>query len=173
MKLPQLAALFLSLGVGIAGVMAVEASAERARVVAPSSLEPLTLRAAATDRATGVEEKMAGAWRIVGAARQANGGYVPFERALSAAAVLDIARDGAAQATAGCNRIAAKVAQSGPRWHSGPAAMTRMACADTAVMAAEQAIADALSGAATIAVEGRRATLSDASGATLLVIERR
>jgi len=172
MKLPQLAALFLSLGVGIAGVMAVEASAERARVVAPSSLEPLTLRAA-TGRATGVEEKVAGAWRIVGAASQANGGYVPFDRALSASAVLDIARDGAAQATAGCNRIAARVAQSGPRWHSGPAAMTRMACADTAVMAAEQAIADALSGAATIAVEGRRATLSDASGATLLVIERR
>jgi len=41
MKLPQLAAVFLSLGVGIAGVMAVEASAERARVIAaPSDAKP-------------------------------------------------------------------------------------------------------------------------------------
>ena len=48
MKLPQLAAVFLTLGVGIAGVMAVEASAERARVVPPPAPTASLLAAATT-----------------------------------------------------------------------------------------------------------------------------
>lgn len=174
MKLPQLAAVFLTLGVGIAGVMAVEASAERARVVPPPAPTASLLAAATTtERMMGVDEAVAGSWRVVGAAGEASGGYVPFERTLAAAAVLDIAADGGAQATAGCNRIRTTVSQSGSRWYAGPAMMTRMACSDQAVMAAEQAIARALSGANTIALEGDRATLADASGVTLLAIERR
>jgi heat shock protein HslJ len=174
MKLPQLAAVFLTLGVGIAGVMAVEASAERARAVAPSSLETLMVRAAGTSgRVMGVDEDVTGPWHVLGAADEASGGYAPFERSLAEFAVLDIAADGGAQATAGCNRIRASVSQSGSSWYAGPAVMTRMACPDPAVMAAEQAIAQALSGADTISLEGDRAALSDASGVTLLVIERR
>ena len=173
MKLPQLAAVFLTLGVGIAGVMAVEASAERARAVAPSSFETLIVRAGTSGRVMGVDEDVTGPWHVLGAADEASGGYAPFERSLAESAVLDIAADGGAQATAGCNRIRTSVSQSGSSWYAGPAVMTRMACPDPAVMAAEQAIAQALSGADTISLEGDRAALSDASGVTLLVIERR
>lgn len=175
MKLQQLAAIFLSLGVGIAGVMAVEASAERARVVAPpSSAQALLLRATTmVERIMGVDEDVAGAWRIIGAAGESSGGYTPFDRVLSASAMLDIAADGGAQATAGCNRIRTNVSQSRSSWYAGPAIMTRMACPDPAVMAAEQAIARALSDAVTIAIEGDRATLLDPAGVTLLAIERR
>lgn len=174
MKLPQLAAVFLTLGVGIAGVMAVEASAERARVVPPPAPTASLLAAATTtERVMGVDEVVADSWRVVGAAGEASGGYVPFGRALAAAAILDIAADGGAQATAGCNRIRTTVSQSGSRWYAGPAIMTRMACSDPAVMAAEQAIARALADAVAITLEADRGTLSDAAGVTLLVIARR
>lgn len=174
MKLPQLAAVFLTLGVGIAGVMAVEASAERARVVPPPAPTASLLAAATTtERVMGVDEVVAGSWRVVGAAGEASGGYVPFGRALAAAAILDIAADGGAQATAGCNRIRTTVSQSGSRWYAGPAIMTRMACSDPAVMAAEQAIARALADAVAITLEADRGTLSDAAGVTLLVVARR
>lgn len=174
MKLPQLAAVFLTLGVGIAGVMAVEASAERARVVPPPAPHAFDLVAGTTaERMMGVDEALAGSWRVLGAAGEASGGYVPFEHGLAAAAVLDIAADGGAQATAGCNRIRTSVSQSGSRWYAGPAMMTRMACSDPAVMAAEQAIARALSDAVTIALENDRGTLADGAGVTLLVIARR
>lgn len=175
MKLPQLAAIFLTLGVGIAGVMAVEASAERARILAsPSTVKAQALRVATTaDRMMGVDDDLVGSWRIVGAADESTGGYAPFGRALAADAMLDIIADGSARATAGCNRIMASVSQAGTSWYAGPAIMTRMACPDPAVMAAEQAIARALSEASTIEIEGERATLSDISGVMLLVLERR
>ncbi len=174
MRLLQLAAVFLTLGVGIAGVMAVEASAGRARAVIPPAPPTSILRTATmAERMMGVDEDVAGSWRVIGASGEASGGYAPFERALSAAAMLDIAADGGAQATAGCNRIRTNVSQSRSSWYAGPAIMTRMACPDQAVMAAEQAIAQALSNAVTIALEGDRATLFDPAGVTLLVIERR
>ena len=174
MKLPQLAAVFLTLGVGIAGLMAVEASAERARVVAPPSIaNTLTLRIAADgSRIVGIDAELAGRWRILGAADERSGGYAPFSAGLAAAALLDMAADGQARATAGCNSIRTSISQSGSDWHAGPAAMTRMACPDPAVMAAEQSISWALSEASTIEVDGRRATLSDPGGATMMVIER-
>ena len=57
MKLPQLAAVFLTLGVGIAGVMAAEASAERARVVVPpTNATAMALRVASDgQRLAGVD----------------------------------------------------------------------------------------------------------------------
>ncbi|MFN3546696.1 MAG: META domain-containing protein [Mesorhizobium sp.] len=174
MKLQQLAALFLTLGVGIAGVMAVEASAERARPVAPPAIASTHfLRVAAeVEQNMGADDELAGSWRIVGAAEERSGGYAPFNRALAADAKLAVSTDGRVTATAGCNRIMTNVSQSGSDWHAGPAAMTRMACPDSAVMAAEQSIAWALSEASTIEIDGRRATLGDATGATLLVMER-
>ncbi|WP_170314662.1 META domain-containing protein [Aquibium carbonis] len=174
MKLPQLAAVFLSLGVGIAGVMAVEASAERARVIAgPSSAKALAHLISADDQRTrSVDSAIVGGWRILGVADAHSGGYTPFTAALAAAARVDIAADGQARATAGCNAIAAGITQTGDAWHAGPAAMTRMACPDPAVMAAEQSIARALSEAVMIELDGRRATLGDAAGATMMVLER-
>lgn len=174
MKLPQLAAIFLTLGVGIAGVMAVEASAERARVVAPPTrATPMALHVAADgERMAGIDAELAGGWRILGVADERSGGYTPFDAPIAAAARLDIAADGQTRATAGCNAIRTSVSQSGDSWHAGPAAMTRMACPDPAVMAAEQSIAWALSEASTIEIDGRRATLGDATGATLMVMER-
>jgi heat shock protein HslJ len=174
MKLPQLAAVFLTLGVGIAGVMAVEASAERTRIVAaPSPAKALALRIAADgQRMTGVESGIVGGWRILGVADEQSGGYTPFSAALVASARLDIAADGQARATVGCNAIMTSISQSGIDWHAGPAAMTRMACPDPAVMAAEQSVARALSEASMIEIDGRRATLGDAAGATMMVLER-
>ena len=174
MKLPQLAAVCLSLGVGIAGVMAVEASAERARVIAaPSGAKALALRISADgQRISGVESDIVGGWRILGVADEQSGGYTPFTSALAAAARIDIAADGQARATVGCNAILTGISQSGSDWHAGPAAMTRMACPDPAVMAAEQSIARALSEAAMIELDGRRATLGDTAGTTMMVMER-
>lgn len=174
MKLQQLAAVFLTLGVGIAGAMAVEASAERARVVATlPSAKDLALRVAADGkRMSGIEAELAGGWRILGVADERSGGYTPLDAGLATAARLDIAADGQARATAGCNSILTSVSQSGSDWHAEPAAMTRMACPDPAVMATEQSIAWALSKASTIEFDGRRATLSDAVGTTLMVMER-
>ena len=174
MKLPQLAAVFLTLGVGIAGLMAVEASAERARVIAPlPRAEALALRVAADDkRMAGIDAELAGGWRILGVANERSGGYTPFGAGLAAAARLDVAADGQAHATAGCNSIRTSISQSGSDWHAGPAAMTRMACPDPAAMAAEQSIAWALSVASAIEIDARRATLSDAVGATMMVMER-
>lgn len=172
MKLQQLAAVFLTLGIGIAGVMAVEASAERARVVAPpSAVTPLRV-AGAGERMMGVDGDIVGGWRILGVADERSGGYTPFGAALSASARLVIAADGQARATAGCNTVRTGIAQSAGDWHAGPAAMTRMACPDPAVMAAEQAVAQALSDASAIETGRRRATLADAAGATLMVLER-
>lgn len=174
MKLPQLAAVFLSLGVGIAGVMAMEASAERARVIAgPAGAKALAHRISADgQRITGVESDIVGGWRILGVADEQSGGYTPFTAALAAAARIDIAADGQARATAACNAILTGISQSGSDWHAGPAAMTRMVCSDPAVMAAEQSIARAISEASTIEVKGPHATLSDAAGATMMVMER-
>jgi len=120
----------------------------------------------------GVDSAIAGGWRIVGVADEQSGGYTPFTAALEATTRIDIADDGQARATAGCNTIMTSISQSGNKWHAGPAAMTRMACADPAVMAAEQSIAQALSEASMIEINGRRATLGDVAGVTKMVMER-
>jgi heat shock protein HslJ len=172
MKLAHAASAFLAMGIGIAGLVAVEAAAERART-APLPVEISSFqRIAGSERAAGVEPALAGAWRILGAAGPESGGYAPFSGAIAAAARLEIATDGSARATVGCNTIATRVSQSGSDWNAGPAAATRMACPQPGVMEAEQAVGHALSEATAISLDGDRAELADATGATLMVLER-
>jgi heat shock protein HslJ len=161
------------MGIAIAGLVAVEASAERARTLPAPDAMPMVQRIATEgERKAGVEPALAGAWRILGAAGADSGGYAPFRGAVAAAARLEIDADGSARATVGCNSMATKVSQAGSVWSAGPAMATRMACLEPGVMEAEQAVGQALSEATAITIDGSRAELTGAAGQTLLVLQR-
>ena len=65
----------------------------------------------------------------------------------------------------GCNRLAGSYEQKGDKLTFGPIASTRMACAQG--MEVEDALGTALSGTATLRIEGGRLELRDAAGVLL------
>ena len=75
-------------------------------------------------------------------------------------------QDGSVSGNAGCNSFSGSYTVEGNQISVGPMAMTMMACED-ALMAQEQAVTAALSGAATYAMDGETLQLMDADGNVL------
>jgi heat shock protein HslJ len=86
---------------------------------------------------------------------------------------MEFAADGRVSGSAGCNRFTGTYTLSGSSLKLGPAAATRMMCAQPdGIMTQEQQFLQALATVATIRQEGNRAELRTADGALAVNLER-
>ena len=84
---------------------------------------------------------------------------------------VSIAEDGGLSASAGCNRMAGRVALTGEGLAIGPLAATRMACAEP-LMTREQRLAGALEAARSFSVEADGTVLLEGAGGQRLRLTR-
>ena len=77
---------------------------------------------------------------------------------------LDSAGGGRFAGSTGCNRLSGPYTRDGATMHVGPAATTRMACADPALGAQERGMLAALAATTRHSIEGDVLTLSSADG---------
>jgi heat shock protein HslJ len=107
-------------------------------------------------------------WRVTGI----NNGQQAV-RSVQAGSEVTLAFDaeGGASGSAGCNRYRASVELEGTSLRFGPAAVTRMLCAEAGVMEQEQQFLAALSRVTTLRREGDRLELRDAEGALWIAAE--
>lgn len=83
---------------------------------------------------------------------------------------MHFAADDRVEGSGGCNRYASSYALDGVHLRFGPAAATRMACADDAVMDQEHAFFRALEAVATVRREGDRLELRGEDGVVALTL---
>jgi heat shock protein HslJ len=84
---------------------------------------------------------------------------------------LDLADDGQASGTAGCNRFSGGYEVDGTSLGFGPLAATKMFCDEEGVMEQEQSVFAALEASRSFTIDGSTLTLADESGAMLLTFE--
>lgn len=90
-------------------------------------------------------------------------------QAFSASATLQFSPSGEVSGNAPCNRYWGKMTAILPAWETSAIAATKRACPD---LRAEGAFFTALRAARSVSVDQGRLTLSDASGAALLIFTR-
>jgi heat shock protein HslJ len=84
---------------------------------------------------------------------------------------LDLADDGRASGTAGCNRFSGGYEVDGDSLSFGPLAATKMFCGEDGVMEQEQRVFAALEATRSFTIDGSALTFVDEGGAMLLAFD--